>query len=150
MKFTFFWVKQSTVVPHVSKAHFKATRRAERHLHEAVLSDVLKGPELNSLTVTSTPKPLKNKEIQFKVYVTNPRHTVPWHYNSASHTSLQWWVGCPLNLFSSSKIKRSSTKMSEGGKFGSLHHHQVWLITTTIITYTPLRNSPLLEKKQKH
>lgn len=89
MKLTFFWVKQSTVVPHVSKAHFKAIRRTERHLHGAVLSDVLKGPELNSLTATSTLKPLKNKEIQFKIYAKNPRHTVPWHYSSTSHTSLQ-------------------------------------------------------------
>lgn len=76
MKFTFFWVKQSTLVTHVSRAPFKAVRRTESHPHGAILSDMLKRSELNSLTVTSTLKPLKNKENQSEIYTTNPRRTV--------------------------------------------------------------------------
>lgn len=123
MKFTFFWVKQSTLVSRVSNVLSKAVKRTESHLNEALLSDVPKRSEFNSLTVTPTPKPLKKKEIQFKIYTTNPRHTNAL----TSHlcfTYLISKVGCSLNLSRSSKIENPLLKMSEGRKSGSLEHCQ--------------------------
>jgi len=62
MKFTFFWVKQSTLVSHVSNIASNAVKRAESRLHKAILPDVLKRSELSNLTVTSTLKTSNNKK----------------------------------------------------------------------------------------
>jgi len=59
MKFTFFWAKQSTLVSYVSHVPLKAVKRTESYLHEAILFDVLKRSELNSLTASYTLLSLK-------------------------------------------------------------------------------------------